>query len=116
EEAHPDTEHVGLIEPGGELLLGIRCRRVEASHHREPARVPARHLDGVVVSFTGPEWWHDHRAVDADFVHGGDGLLAAEAHLRRTLASRRLWPRTLRSVRLPEMHLRVSNEHARLLP
>src|SRR5437868_1161375 len=79
----------------------------DAAHDREAVGIALSRLKSIVVTVSGPGWWHDDCTVDAGLVHqrhcplDGKGLRQLRLHARH--------PFPVVAFRLPQMDLRVDN-------
>ena len=107
----PHAEHARLLPPVGDESAALRPVQREAPHHGEPVGVPARGLESEVIPLALPGRRDDHDAAHAGRVHFLQQHVRGDRIRRLPLVGSVRGPGTLRGVCVPDVHLRVGDEH-----
>ena len=107
-EAEPESEHAGLLQPAVDLRFCLRLVHRNLPQDGKPVGVSFRRIQGQTVRVRVPTWRVNYGRIDAGLIHFAQQVIGQEIG---DLPVARIG----RDVPLPEVHLRVNDQHF-LLP
>src|SRR6516164_4852205 len=113
-EDHAHAQHPLLRLPFRQQIGRLGILQRDAAHDAEALGITLDRLEPVVVAVTGPGRRHDHRAIDASFLHHRHQPLDRERLRQLRLEAGDPWP--VRRLRLPQMDLRIDDQAPGALP